>query len=86
MFEENKAINKLKTGFAHLSVPRSPLPEILSPYPASSFPLKFLCPLLGLEGGWRTSDPASLLKTNLVVTVQCTVHVLLVFWGFDLRF
>ena len=80
IFEENKSINKLKTFLLTWLCFKAPLPEILSSYPASSFPLKFLYALRGLEGGLLT--PFLFSKTICCLTVQHTVHVhlFLVFW------
>lgn len=80
IFEENKSITKLKSFLLSWLCFKAPLPEILSPYPASSFPLKFLYLLPGLEGGLLT--PFLFSKTIFCLTVQRTIHVhlFLVFW------
>lgn len=79
VFEENKSINKLNTFLLPWRCFRAPLPEVLSPYLASSFPLKFLYLLSGLEG---ETTPFLFSKTICRLTVSCAVyvHLFLVFW------
>lgn len=80
VFEENKSINKLNTFLLPWLCFRAPLPEVLSPYLASSFPLKFLYLLSGLVGGLLT--PFLFSKTICCLTLPCAVyvHLFLVFW------
>ena len=74
------SINKLKTFLLTCLFFKASFPEILRPYSASSFLLKFLHPLPGLEVGLLA--PFLFSKTICCLTVQCTVHVhlFLVFW------